>query len=79
MGNESALGIAPIVEKRKIAALVMAQHPKAGAGYRYVIRFVKPAEDYSQATRRYLAGEGIRRIQVVSAQFRFLSCWRPSR
>jgi ABC-type branched-subunit amino acid transport system substrate-binding protein len=72
-GNESALGIAPIVEQRAIPTLVVSQHPKAGAGYRYVIRFINPAEDFSKTTLEYLRGQNYKKLAVVKSEISFFN------
>ena len=81
-GNEPALGAAPVAERRKIPTVVVAQHPQAGAGYRYVIRFINPAEDFSLALLRYLrsqpaykkaaAGE-VHRFDIIKSEISFFN------
>lgn len=79
-GNEPALGAAPVAERLKIPTLVVAQHPQAGAGYRYVIRFINPAEDFSLALLKYLRTQPSytlspkpRRFEVVKAEISFFN------
>ena len=79
-GNEPALGAAPVSERRKIPTVVVAQHPQAGAGYKYVIRFINPAEDFSLTLlnylRRqpaYLTNPAPHRFDVVKAEISFFN------
>lgn len=79
-GNEPALGAAPVAERLKIPTLVVAQHPQAGAGYHYVIRFINPAEEFSLALLKYLRTQPSyasspkpRRFEVVKAEISFFN------
>lgn len=70
-GNEPALGVAPVAERRKFPSIVAAQHPSAGAGYKYVIRFINPAADYGQTIAAYLHRLGVRRIVMLKSELSF--------
>lgn len=72
-GNEPALGAAPVAEKRKLPTVVVAQHPKAGAGYHYVIRFINSAEDYSSAIASQLRKLGFKRVAIVQSEISFFN------
>ncbi len=70
-GNEPALGVAPVVERRQIPMVAVAQHPKAGAGYKYIIRFTNPAEDWSKALVTYLRKQGYKNYGVIQSELSF--------
>lgn len=72
-GNEPALALAPVAERKHFPAVVVAQHPKAGAGYKYVIRFTNPAQDYSQAILEYLRKKGFKKFGVVQSEISFFN------
>ena len=72
-GNEPALGVAPVAERRQTPTLVVAQHPKAGAGLQYVIRFINPASDYGHATAEYLKQRGFNRIVMLKTEISFFN------
>lgn len=67
-GNESALAIAPIAEKREIPTVVVSQHPASGKGYQYLIRFINPAEDLAIATLKYFRKLNIKGISLVKSE-----------
>lgn len=70
-GNEPALAAAPIAESKKLPTLVVAQHPDAGRGYRYIVRFINPAADYSKSILGYLQDSGLKNLYVVNAELSF--------
>ncbi len=72
-GNESALSIAPIAERRKMPSVFVAHHPKVAAGLHYVIRFINPAEDYSKAILSYLRKHQLKRIGVIKTEISFFN------
>ena len=72
-GNEPALGVAPVAERRKIPCVVVAQHPAAGAGYQYVIRFINPAADYGRAMAEYLQANRFHEIVMLKTEISFFN------
>lgn len=70
-GNEPALAAAPVAESKRLPTLVVAQHPAAGRGYKYIIRFINPAADYSEAILRYLRQTGLKSFYIVSTELSF--------
>lgn len=72
-GNEPALGIVPLAERKRVPTVVVAQHPKAAAGYRYVIRFINPAQDYAKAILEYLRAKQLKKIGAIKAEISFFN------
>ena len=72
-GVEPALGAAPVAERRKVPTFVVAQHPKACAGYRYVIGYISPAERYSVAMLEYLRSKGLKNFGILKSEISFFN------
>jgi branched-chain amino acid transport system substrate-binding protein len=72
-GNEPALAAAPVSEHRRIPTVVIAQHPKAGVGYHYVLRFINPAADYSSALLKELNQRGLKDLAVIKSEISFFN------
>ena len=72
-GNESALAAAPVAEGRKLPTVVVAQHPKSGAGFKYVFRFINPAEDYSKSMLNYLRTQGTKHFLAIKTEISFFN------
>lgn len=70
-GTEPGIAVAPIVEKRRVPTLIVAQDATISAGKEFVLRYINPSRDFAALTVKHLRSLGVRRIGVVQADISF--------